>query len=218
MYYRDEQDQLSMEEFFLPFGGQLRKDNRWVRLAEIMPWTYIEEIYVRNMSEETGRPGISSRIAFGSLYIKAHCYLTDEETVTELQENPYMQYFVGLHEFHLETAVSILWQHVPHTSHKLPYSAKKARKSYLKLAKSKKWTQAKCWKAIGEQLNYILLATRQLEKYSALVPDANTLFPRWLRDRLAVIPVVYQQQKEMYDKPSSMTPCQLCVNGTRCKT
>jgi len=26
---------------------------------------------------------------------------------------------------HLETAVDILWPHVPHTSHKLPYSAKK---------------------------------------------------------------------------------------------
>ena len=101
---------------------------------------------------------------------------------------------------HLETAVSILWQHVPHTSHKLPYSAKKARKSYLKLAKSKKWTQAKCRKAIREKLQYIELATRQLEKYSALVPDANALFPHWLQNRLTVIPVVYRQQKEMYDK------------------
>ena len=318
MYYRNDADQLTMEEFFQPFGGRLRKDNRWVRLAEIMPWTHIEEIYVKRMSEETGRPGLSSRIAVGALYIKAHCHLTDEETVENLQENAYMQYFVGLHEFHpeplfeasmmvhfrkrfpveevakineyvctgkwpeeqrevdrndeidkgneppsgsvsdgagtskpskqrgkankstskkkekrrkknrgklmldatvapadikyptdidllnksrehLETAVSILWQHVPHIGHKLPYSAKKARKSYLKLAKSKKWTQAKCRKAIGEQLNYILLAARQLEKYSALVPDANALFPRWLRDRLAVIPVVYRQQKEMYD-------------------
>ena len=41
---------------------------------------------------------------------------------------------------HQETAVNILWQHMEHTSHKLPYSAKKARKSYLKLTKSKKWT------------------------------------------------------------------------------
>ena len=318
MYYREDQDQLSMEEFFLPFGGRLRKDNRWVRLGEIMPWTHIEEIYAQNMSEETGRPGITSRIAFGALYIKTHCHLTDEETVQNLQENAYMQYFVGLHEFHpeplfdpsmmvhfrkrfpveevakineyvctgkwpeeqrnvdrndkddngneppapssgdeeevsapseqkgkanrntskkkekrrkknrgklildataapadikyptdidllnksrehLETAVSILWEHVPHTSHKLPYSAKKARKSYLNLAKSKKWTQAKCRKAIGEQLEYIRLATGQLEKYSSLVPAANTLFPSWLRNRLTVIPVVYQQQKEMYD-------------------
>lgn len=102
MYYRNDADQLTMEEFFQPFGGRLRKDNRWVRLAEIMPWTQIEEIYAERMSEETGRPGLSSRIAFGALYIKAHCHLTDEETVENLQENAYMQYFVGLHEFHPE--------------------------------------------------------------------------------------------------------------------
>ena len=39
---------------------------------------------------------------------------------------------------HLKTAVNILWQYVEHTSHKFPYSWKKARKSYLKLVKSKK--------------------------------------------------------------------------------
>ncbi len=42
---------------------------------------------------------------------------------------------------HLETAIEILWKEVPHKNHKLPYSAKKARKTYHKLAKSKKWTQ-----------------------------------------------------------------------------
>lgn len=317
MYYRDDQEQLSWEEFCLPFGGRLRKDNRWVHLAAIVPWAHIEEIYVKNMSEETGRPAISSQIAFGAIFIKEYSHLTDEGTVEALQENPYMQYFVGLHEFHpealfdpsmmvhfrkrfpvedvakineyvctgkwpegernvdrndndagdeppalpcgdgegapkagkckgksnkntshkkekrrkknrgklildatvapadikyptdidllnksrehLERAVNILWEHVPHNSHKLPYSAKKARKSYLKLAKCKKWTQAKCRKAIGEQLDYVKLAASQLEKYSALVPDANALFPRWLRERLTVIPMVYRQQKEMYD-------------------
>ena len=102
MYYRKDADQLTMEEFYQPFGGRLRKDNRWVRLSEIMPWTHIEEIYAGRMSEETGRPGLSSRIAFGALYIKAHCHLTDEETVENLQENAYMQYFVGLHAFHPE--------------------------------------------------------------------------------------------------------------------
>ena len=61
---------------------------------------------------------------------------------------------------HLETAVDILWKEVPHTGHKLPYSAKKARGSYLKLVRSKKWTRAKCRKAIGEQLACIKLAAR----------------------------------------------------------
>ena len=89
--------------------------------------------------------------------------------------------------------MNILWQHVEHTGHKLPYSAKKARKSYLKLARGKKWTQANCCKAIGEQLHYIELASRQLEKYASQVSQYETLFPRWLKDRLAVIPTVYRQ-------------------------
>ena len=102
MYHRDDSEQLTMEEFFQPFGGRLRKDNRWVCLAGIMPWEYIEDIYTKNLSEETGRPAISSRIAFGAIFIKEFCHLTDEGTVQELQENSYMQYFLGLHEFQAE--------------------------------------------------------------------------------------------------------------------
>ena len=102
MYYRIDQDQLSMEEFSLPFGGRLLQENRWVRLASLIPWEYIEEVYAQNMSGETGRPAISSRIAFGAIFIKEYCHITDKDTVTNLQENSYMQYFVGLHEFHLE--------------------------------------------------------------------------------------------------------------------
>lgn len=44
MYYRNDQDQLSLEEFSLPFGGRLLRNNRWVRLAGLIPWEYIEEI------------------------------------------------------------------------------------------------------------------------------------------------------------------------------
>ena len=72
-----------MEEFSLPFGGRLLRDNRRVRLAGLMPWEYIEEIYVQNMSGETGRPAISSRIAFGAIFIKEYCHITDEDTVAQ---------------------------------------------------------------------------------------------------------------------------------------
>ena len=75
MYYQEDQDQLSIEEFFQPFGGRLRKDNRWVRLAAIMPWEYIDKVYIQNLSNETGRVAISSRIAFGAIFIKEYCHL-----------------------------------------------------------------------------------------------------------------------------------------------
>jgi len=46
---------------------------------------------------ENGRPSISARIAFGVLYIKEN-----ENLVDHTAENPYMQYFLGLHEFQAE--------------------------------------------------------------------------------------------------------------------
>ena len=108
MYHRKDSDQLSIEEFFLPFGGKLRKDNRWVRLAAMMPWEYIDEVYARSMNEETGRKGIPSRIAFGALFIKEYCNLTDESTVSEIQENPYMSTFWGCMSFRMSHCLTHL--------------------------------------------------------------------------------------------------------------
>jgi len=46
-----------------------------------------------------GAPAISGRIAFGALIIKERLGITDEETVEQIIENPYLQYFLGLHEY-----------------------------------------------------------------------------------------------------------------------
>ena len=62
MYYKDDRDQLGIDEFFLPFGGKLKKDNRWVRTAGVMPWDYIEEVYLESMSQETGRVAFPARL------------------------------------------------------------------------------------------------------------------------------------------------------------
>ena len=99
MYKIQDRNQLTMEEFFIPFGDGLCANNRWVKMEKIMPWDLIEELYAESFSKEVGRPSISSRIAFGSIFIKEQDNLTDEGTVTILCENPYTQYFVGLKEF-----------------------------------------------------------------------------------------------------------------------
>ena len=315
MYISSNNDQLTIEDFFMPFDGNLLKTNRWVKLASMMPWEHIEEVYMESVDLEQGRPATNSRVAFGAIFIKENDNLTDEGTVAAIAENPYMQYFLGLTAFqakplfdssmmthfrkrfpvefiakvneyvctgawpeqqrnvdrndpqdnhpnppdtnvqeksaqsgkknkntskkklkkekkqkknrgklimdatvapadikyptdidllnksreHLETAVDILWEEVPHKGHKLPYSKKKARKSYLSLAKSKKWTEKKCRTAIGDQLRYIEQAAKRLEELKALVPDYEKRFPTWLHRRLEVIPLVYAQQKQMYD-------------------
>ena len=45
MYRREHPDQLSFKDFFLPFGGQLSGDNRWIKLAELIPWDELEDDY-----------------------------------------------------------------------------------------------------------------------------------------------------------------------------
>lgn len=86
----------------MPFGGKLKADNRWVKLANLMPWDKIEDIYAESMCQDNGAGTISSRIAFGSQFIKEDENFTDERTVEHIAENPYYQYFLGLEEFRTE--------------------------------------------------------------------------------------------------------------------
>lgn len=98
---KSEQLQMAMEEFMLPFCGRLSAKNRWVKLAQLIPWEMIEEIYAKNFKNEKadGRPPIPARIAFGALHIQASECFTDEKTLENISENPYLQYFLGLHTF-----------------------------------------------------------------------------------------------------------------------
>lgn len=100
--YRHNEKQLSFEEFFLPFGGHLRGDNRWIKLSEQIPWELVEEMYVSKLQTDFGAPAHSARMAFGSLLIKERLGLSDVETVAQITENPYLQYFIGLKMFQKE--------------------------------------------------------------------------------------------------------------------
>ena len=102
MYWKNNKEQLTIEDFFLPFGGKLDAKNRWVILAKMTPWDRIEEYYLQSMSQETGRGAISARIAFGAVSLRQSERISDEDTVRYIQENPYVQYYLGLHEFHME--------------------------------------------------------------------------------------------------------------------
>jgi hypothetical protein len=87
--------QLSSKELHVLFGGSLDPDNRWVQLAELFPWQELEETYAPQFSVNVGAPAKPVRLAFGSLYIKQRLGLADEETVLQIQENAYMQFFLG---------------------------------------------------------------------------------------------------------------------------
>lgn len=95
MINRNNPRQLSIEEFKLPFAGELDNKSRWAKLAEEMPWEALSEVYNQSLSSDTGRPGLSARLAVGALIIKHMLKLSDEETIEQIRENPYLQYFLG---------------------------------------------------------------------------------------------------------------------------
>lgn len=91
--------QISIEEFKTPFESSLLPDNRWVKLAQVVPWDKFATIYMSVMNTDIGRPGISPRMVLGALIIKHFEKLDDRRVIANIQENFYMQYFVGLKGF-----------------------------------------------------------------------------------------------------------------------
>lgn len=98
--YRQNENQLEFENFGLPFSGRLRSDNRWVKLAKLIPWHKFEASYAKSFKGSgQGPPAKSVRVALGALIIKERLGTSDEETVEQIRENPYLQYFLGFKEY-----------------------------------------------------------------------------------------------------------------------
>jgi len=87
-------NQLTLAGFETPFVNQLNKDNRWVKMAQAIPWDKIVPHYDQLFSSSEGRAPISGRVIIGSMIIKHIEDLTDRATILHIQENMFMQYFL----------------------------------------------------------------------------------------------------------------------------
>ena len=93
-------NQLVLAGFESPFDKELNPSNRWIVLAHLIPWDEICNMYFKFVPKgQTGRPALNPRIVIGSLIIKHMCNLDDRETVDQISENIYMQYFLGYPSF-----------------------------------------------------------------------------------------------------------------------
>ena len=96
------QEQLTLAEFDWPFQTKLDEKNRWVKLSECIPWDELAAGYHQGLSDTQGRPTKDARLVIGAVIIKHKLCLSDRETVAQIQENPYLQYFVGLPGYQME--------------------------------------------------------------------------------------------------------------------
>jgi IS5 family transposase len=100
------QNQQTLDGFSTPFQTALDRENRWVKLAEILPWDELSRGYHKSLSATQGRPAKNGRLVIGAVIIKHKLCLSDEETVQQIQENPYLQYFVGFPHYQTEPPFS----------------------------------------------------------------------------------------------------------------
>lgn len=76
------------------------QNNRWVKLGDCLPWTELEKIYNSRLDNKVkGAGNKPASMIIGACIIKHNFCLSDEETISMIQENPYMQYLCGLSEF-----------------------------------------------------------------------------------------------------------------------
>lgn len=93
------QNQLSIKEFSMPFEANLDAHNRWVVMSQIIPWDLFAKEYYKNFKTNRGAPTMDARLVLGVVIIKHLLKLDDVGVIEIIQENPYMQYFLGLTAF-----------------------------------------------------------------------------------------------------------------------
>ena len=103
MYSHSQQQLMIQEEEFDFCGIKLNPKNRWIRLSNIIPWDEAEKEYVKNFQQiRRGGEARSARFALGTLIIKEQLNLSDRETVQQIRENPYLQYFLGEKQYNYD--------------------------------------------------------------------------------------------------------------------
>ena len=90
MYKPQIHTQLAFEDFNQPIGLKMNPENRWIKKAERIPWIELEKEYAKNFRNKKGNVAKPLRMALGALLIQKEYSSSDEETVLQIQENPYL--------------------------------------------------------------------------------------------------------------------------------
>ena len=124
MYKLSQEHQITFYDFNQSCGMQLDPTNEWIDLAKRIPWDACEKMYAELFPSKTGYPALPVRVALGSLIIKQRKKLSDRALVKEIQDNPYLQFFIGNTKFQSDP---------PFTAPALVYFRKRIDVNFLRI-------------------------------------------------------------------------------------
>ena len=114
MYKPIDKSQQTFLDFNQPLGLEMDPNNRWIKMADSIPWGVFEEKYANLFPSNTGNVAKPLRLALGTLIIQKKYQYSDIEQVAQLTENPYYQYFIGLPGYQkeppIESSVLVLFR------------------------------------------------------------------------------------------------------------
>jgi hypothetical protein len=83
--------QLTFVSYESPFSQKLPANNRWIHLAENIPWEDILQVYNRQLNNNSkGASNINPRVVIGALMAKHLLILSDRDTILAIHENIYI--------------------------------------------------------------------------------------------------------------------------------
>ena len=99
MIFESSSQQATLSEFDWRFQNQLDA---------------LSDTYYRKMSADQDLPATKARVVIGTLIIKHKLVLSDRKTVGQIQENPYMQYFIVLKVIRVKSRLMRRYWVIPH--------------------------------------------------------------------------------------------------------
>lgn len=96
MYKKTDRSQHSFLDFNQPMELHMNSDNRWIKMADRIPWDEFESKYAELFPDDNGNVAKPFRMALVFLIIQTLFQYSDCELVEQITENLYLQYFIGL--------------------------------------------------------------------------------------------------------------------------
>ena len=105
-YKLDQKPAASFLDFNQPLGFPMDMDNRWVKMADYIPWDDFEKEYLKMFPNKIdGNVAKPLRLALGCILIQEKYKYSNRELGKQLIENPYYQYFIGLPGYQKEAPI-----------------------------------------------------------------------------------------------------------------